>query len=109
MKIRVSHLLALCAALFISLGAEAQTVRGKIMRATPAGPYPAAYVSVTLYSVSMGRSMPAYTTPEGFYYLYNVPPGPYLLEIWTSQRPVTSNVVIAPNRPLTDIAPIVLR
>lgn len=106
-KFLLAFLLSLVA-LGLSVNTNAQTVRGQLIRATPYGPYPAPYVAVTLYSDRIGRSAPAYTSPDGFYFLYNVPPGQYVLEIWTSNIPVTSRVIVAP-QPLTDIAPVTVR
>lgn len=101
--------LLLLAILSGSINVYAQTVRGRLLRWTPYGSYPASYVAVTLFSPRMGRSAPAYSTPEGFYFLYNVPPGQYVLEVWAYQVPSTNHVVVSPNQPLTDIAPITIR
>lgn len=104
------HLLAclfLLAIVSISSAASAQTVRGYLSRWTPHGPYPAGYVAVTLYSPQMGRSAPAYSTQEGFYFLYNVPPGQYVLEVWAYQVPMTSRVMVL-NQPVTNIPPITI-
>ncbi|NWG86486.1 MAG: carboxypeptidase regulatory-like domain-containing protein [Hydrogenophilaceae bacterium] len=92
-----------------SAAAFAQTVRGQVVRWTPYGNYPAAYVAVTLLSPQLGRSAPAYSTPDGFYFLYNVPPGQYVLEVWAYQQaPITMPVVVFP-APLTDIPPVTIR
>ncbi len=109
MKHLVGLLLALLTTLALATSAQAQTVRGQVLRATPAGTYPAPYMSVTLYSDRMGRSAPAYTTPEGIYYLYNVPPGQYVLEVWAAKTPTTVKVVVPQNRAWTDIAPVPIR
>ena len=45
---------------------------------------PAAYVPVTL--VRPGWKMTAYTDPEGWYYFYNVAPGPYTVAIQNTQN-----------------------
>lgn len=101
--------LVLLLLLAVSAIAAAQTVRGQLLRLTPYGaPYPAGYVAVTLFAPHMGRSAPAYSTPQGFYFLYNVPPGGYTLEIWAYQQPLTMPVTVY-NRPLTDIPPITIR
>lgn len=103
------NFILLLLALGFAIEASAQTIRGRLMRATPYGPYPAAYVAVTVYAPHMGRSAPAYSSPEGFYFLYNVPPGQYVLEVWTSNIPVTANLFVAHNRPWVDVAPITIR
>lgn len=88
--------------------AEAQMVRGMIERQTPYGIYPATSVAVTLFSRERGRSSPAYTDNRGFYYLQNIPPGNYVLEIWAGRTPLTRPVRIL-GRPYNDIPPIRVR
>ena len=66
---------------------RAATVRGQL--ACNNRPYPAAGVAVTVFSTFYGRSTPSRTGTDGMYYLYNVPPGIYTLEVW-----------INPNAPL---------
>jgi hypothetical protein len=86
----------------------ASTVRGRLDRRDNYGRmYPAVYVPVTLYQQGRGRSAPAYTGSDGMYYLYNVPPGTYSLEIWAypNQRPIVYTIYVY-DQPLTDIAPI---
>jgi hypothetical protein len=88
----------------------AGTVRGRLDRRDAYGRvYPAAYVVVTLYNQQIGRSSPVYSGNDGMYYLYNVPPGPYLLEIWIypNQEPLRYGIQVY-DQPLTDIAPILL-
>src|SRR5262245_24746381 len=64
------------------ISAEAATVRGRLVRRTPQGFYPAQGVPVTVFSREKGRSGASYSGPDGMYYLYNIPPGPYTLEVW---------------------------
>jgi hypothetical protein len=78
----------------------AAMVRGRIQR----GPYPVPYVTVTLFSSSRGRSAPSVTGPDGMYYLYNVPPGQYIIEIWLGGRPIQYSVNVG--EPHTDYPPI---
>jgi Carboxypeptidase regulatory-like domain len=105
----VGKLVGLALVLFIlSASTYASTVRGRLERRDGDGrPYPAVYVSVTLNNDGRGRSAPAYTGPDGMYYLYNVPPGTYYLEIWAyrNQRPIVYTIYVN-DQPLTDIAPI---
>ena len=84
---------------------QAATVRGRLENRNR---YPAAYVAVTLYNQQMGRSSAAYTGADGMYYLYNVPPGDYYLEVWIypGQPPLTYSIRV--NDPGTDIPPIQL-
>ena len=101
------HRLILCA-LFICLSfletpnCIAATVRGRIVRSN--GNFPVPYVTVTLASPERGRSAPAVTGFDGMYYLYNVPPGPYVLELWLGQRPATYPITV--QDPVTDIPPL---
>ena len=82
------------------------TVRGRLDRAGPYGLYPAVGVAVTVNSRTIGRSGTVYAGSDGMYYLY-VPPGPYLLEVWTvpEQSPMIFEIVV-PAVPNFDIAPI---
>jgi|GEM_PF-1866076 hypothetical protein len=96
--------------LILSASTYASTVRGRLDRRDGYGRlYPAVYVPVTLYNDGNGRSAPAYTGPDGMYYLYNVPPGTYSLEIWAypNQRPIVYTIYVY-NQPLTDIAAILI-
>ncbi|HEV2498869.1 MAG TPA: carboxypeptidase-like regulatory domain-containing protein [Terriglobia bacterium] len=92
-----------------ALPSQAGTVRGRLFRVAYGRQYPAAYVAVTLVNSQMGRSRPAYTDTSGMYYLLNVPPGVYQLEIWWSRNsneaPYRFNISVNAG-PYTDIAPI---
>lgn len=100
-------LLLLCCA--AAAPCQAGTVRGRLFRVVYNRQYPAPYVAVTLVNPQMGRSSPAYTDTSGMYYLINVPPGYYQLEIWWSRNPnyppYRYNISVS-NNPYTDIAPI---
>lgn len=90
--------------------AYAGTVRGRLDRRDAQGrDYPAASVGVTLTNDRGVRSSPAYTGSDGMYYLYNVPPGTYLLEIWVhpNRDPIRYTVQVS-NQSLTDIPVIVI-
>lgn len=94
--------------LILSAFTYAGTVRGRLDRRDGYGrTYPAVYVAVTLYNERLGRSAPAYSGTDGMYYIYNVPPGTYYLEIWPypNQRPIVYTIYVS-NQPVTDIAPI---
>ena len=75
-------------ALFICASqAEAVNIRGRLDRGMNAGVYPAVGIPVTVSSPRTGRSYAAYTDKYGFYYLYNIPPGNYNLEVWVTNPP----------------------
>lgn len=89
----------------------AQTVRGQVLW----GPnQPAVGVPVNLYRPDLGPSGFSYTDQTGMYYLYNIPPGDYTLQIFAHPRApaMTYRIVVLgtnPQRPYTDISPIVIR
>jgi hypothetical protein len=82
--------------------ANAATVRGRLLHQNG---YPAAGVAVTVYNQTMGRSSPAFAGADGMYYLYNIPPGNYYLEVWIypNSPPVVYQIQVA--EPYTDIPP----
>jgi carboxypeptidase family protein len=94
--------------LFCLVGAiEAQipgvTVRGQVVR----NQFPVAGVAITLFSNAYGRSAVTYSGGDGMYYFYNVPQGPYVVEIWFSGQPrPVGNVLVNP--PYTDIQRVFL-
>jgi hypothetical protein len=83
--------------------ASAATVRGRLIHANG---YFAAGVAVTVFNPQLGRSSPAYTGPDGMYYLYNVPPGYYNLEIWINPGGAPIVYQIQVGEPYTDIPQI---
>ena len=87
--------------------AGGSTVRGRLVRE---GNYPAAGVEVSLLAVNtkLGRSSRSYSGTDGMYYIRNVPPGEYDLELWVAKEPVTYRITVRDGE-YTDIAPIVLR
>ena len=104
---------ALFVCLFFSfvVAARASTVRGRLDHIYPNGQRgPATGFAVTVYNPSRGRSNPSYTDQQGMYYLQNVPPGTYNLEIWVSTDPRVSPVVyvIEVVDPYTDVPPILV-
>lgn len=97
----LSILLILFAA---SLELRAETVRGKIVRETDNGEYPAAYAAVTLNSEQTGRSARTYSTLEGVFFLYNVPPGEYDLEVWAAKKIISKTPIsVVPGQEVTDV------
>ncbi len=62
-------------------------VRGRLDRTiAPGRQVPAPGIAVTIVSPQSGRTAPAYSGPDGMYYLH-VPPGNYTLEVWISRDP----------------------
>ena len=97
-------LMGLCLIMVVLLSgtALAQTVRGRVMRQTQNGLFPAVYVPVAL--VKPGWTMTAYTDPEGWYYFYNVTPGSYTVVIQNTQ-----NGQRAPVSVVTDVSYVEVR
>ncbi|HEX5484294.1 MAG TPA: hypothetical protein VFZ08_16880 [Terriglobia bacterium] len=93
---------------FATVCAQSATVRGRLDRRDRNGQrYAAIYVPVTLYNQQKGRSRFAYSDVQGMYYLYNVPPDDYYLEVWTSKdHPVRYPIRVTD--PTTDIPAILL-
>ena len=95
---------SVCVLVVLTAGlANAATVRGRLIHGSNG--YPAAGVAVTVYNQGVGRSSPAYTGTDGMYYLYNVPPGYYYLEVWIypGGAPIVYQIQVA--EPYTDIPP----
>src|SRR5262249_50228955 len=100
-----SAAIALGVASVVPVNAQA-TLRGRLDRATPYGLSPAAGTQVTVNSQTIGRSSPTYAGTDGFYYIYNVPPGPYTLEVWLpGTAPMVFSLTVPPVQ-YFDIAPI---
>ncbi|MGH9546986.1 MAG: carboxypeptidase-like regulatory domain-containing protein [Terriglobales bacterium] len=86
--------------------ADAAVVRGRLVHQGQA----ASGIAVTVYSPSAKRTVPVRTDSSGIYYIPNVAPGNYTLEVWTSTgggaQPRTQAIKV--NDPYTDVATIVL-
>jgi len=61
--------------------------------------------AITLENKELGRSATVYSGADGMYYLRNVPPGTYTLEVRTTAALKKYRVVIQP-KPYVDIMPI---
>ena len=72
--------------LFFGLTADAASVHGQLTFASDGSPAP--YVAVRLNSNSKGASEFAYSGADGRYFIRNVPPGDYQLEVWRGGRVV---------------------
>lgn len=101
MKIKgiLAALFIICFFTFATI-AGATNVRGRIVRGNN---YPAIGVAVTVASPQAGRSYPAYTDYNGFYYLYNIPPGNYNLEIWVTRNTPLIQPIQVPSAPQFDL------
>jgi hypothetical protein len=93
----------LLACLSISPSAAQTTVAGQLFRQTPYGPYGAQGMMVTVDNSMIGRSYPSYSNQDGWFVLYNIPPGDYNLELWVAgpeSRPIVYPISVSP-APLT--------
>lgn len=106
-----SKLLLLSLVVFVTTAcAYAGTVRGRLERRDGHGrSYVAAHVPVTISNQQAGRSAVSYSGRDGMYYINNVPPGTYVLEIWASpgREPIRYTIQVH-DQDVTDIAPIVV-
>lgn len=104
-----SGVIGVCLVFALAGLAEAGTIRGRLVRQTPQGQYPAQGIQVTVYRSDLGQSSPSYSGTDGMYYLYNIPPGTYTLQIWAfpNMPPLTFSIQVG-NQQFTDIAPIVV-
>jgi len=105
--------IAVLVALVVSTAsASAAVVRGRLVRANPQNVQSAAAgIAVTVSIKTSGTSTPAVVTKsDGMYYVYNVKPGSYYLEVWTTQGPSAkpTRYPIEVTEPLADIPPITL-
>ncbi|MGA3081197.1 MAG: carboxypeptidase-like regulatory domain-containing protein [Terracidiphilus sp.] len=99
--------MALCALfLFLAVGlVHAATVRGRLIH--PNG-YTAGGIAVTVINSYGVRCSPAYTGADGMYYLFNIPAGPYRLEIWVYPGGAPMVYQIQVYEPYTDMPQIVI-
>jgi hypothetical protein len=102
------RLAAGCMLFLLTIAAGAATVRGQLNHHNKASIAPAGGICVTVVKTGGVRSARACTDAQGMYYLPNISPGDYQLEIWTSQSPGASPIryPIRVAEPYTDIQPI---
>jgi hypothetical protein len=105
MRKTLSFLVILTAVSIASI-AHAETVRGKIVY--PDGVTPHVNVAVTLESAGSGRSGTVYSGSDGMFYLENVPPGQYSMEIKSPNETRTVPVVVA-RKDVNDVAPVAVK
>ena len=98
----------LCSLLLLQcLGtADAAVVRGRLQRFYPnRALVPAPGIPVTVWCLQFGRSPAYYSLYDGMFYLSNIPPGVYNLEIWVRpNQPMVFPITV--REPNTDIPPI---
>jgi len=88
--------------------AAASTVRGQLYRMVNGKRVGANGIAVRLNHPQHGPSSSVYTNTEGMYFLYNIPPGQYTLEV-TIAKNVKKYQITVENKPYTDIAPIEIK
>ena len=88
--------------------AAAGTVRGQLYRMVNGKRVGANGIAVRLNNPKQGPSSSVYTNTEGMYFLYNIPPGQYTLEV-TIAKNVKKYQITVENKPYTDIAPIEIK
>ena len=93
--------------IFLSFSAvplQAAIVRGRIQRPSMNAGVPG--VPVTVWCPQLGRSSPVYSGPDGMYYIQNIPPGIYNLEIWLTPGGAPLVYQIRVVEPFADVLPI---
>jgi hypothetical protein len=112
MRIQSRTLIAMLTAMALLIGSvsAARTdtiVRGKLYRVGSGGTeIPAAGIGVSLNNPQRGASATAYSGSDGLYYIYNVPPGRYVLEVRISKSEILKYDIEAKDQKYTDIGPI---
>jgi hypothetical protein len=89
--------LAVCGWLLVAAAAHAATIRGKLVHKNN---QPATGYEVTISNGQAGRSTPARAGADGMYYIYNIAPGAYDLEVWVpgAKAPAVYRInVVEPN------------
>lgn len=109
----------LCLSLTISIvnglnsAAQTVTLRGKLLETNGTDTVAASSVAVTLMDSLENRTMPVYSQSDGLYYVYDVAPETYILEIWVNtlkNEPVCYKVHVCDNlNHYFDIAPILIK
>jgi Carboxypeptidase regulatory-like domain len=87
----------------VSVVASAATARGLISHQDGG---PASDIKVTIYNDDRGRSSPSRTNNEGMYYLYELTPGHYYLEVWLPDQEEPTRYEVDIEEPSTDLAEV---
>lgn len=104
---RTCATIAIVGLLLQSAVGASSIVRGRLFRVTPQGQsYPAGGIAVSVNHPQYGRSSYSYAGGDGMYYLYNIPAGAFVLEVWVSSGQAMTFQIQVYEQPYTDIAPI---
>ncbi len=82
------------------------TVRGQVYRLIRDKQVPANGIAVRLNHQKKGPSSYSYSNAEGMYYLYNIPPDQYTLEVTAGPKNILKYSIRVQDKQYTDIAPI---
>lgn len=85
---------------------EASTVRGQVYRLVRDKQVGANGIAVRLNHAKRGPSSYSYSNSEGMYYLYNIPPDQYTLEVTAGPKKILKFAIRVQDKQYTDIAPI---
>jgi hypothetical protein len=86
--------------LLAASAAQAATIRGKLFHNNKQA---AAGYQVTVSNAQAGRSSPARVGADGMYYIYNIAPGTYDLEVWVPGAASPTVYRINVIEPYTDV------
>lgn len=86
--------------------AEVSTVRGNVYRQVRDKQVPANGIAVRLNHQKRGPSSYSYSNSEGMYFLYNIPPDQYTLEVTAGPKNILKFSIRVQDKQYTDIAPI---
>lgn len=92
-------LLSSLLACIVSLASAQSVVRGRVLKQTSYGPFPAAKVEITCRGTD-GRISRTYTDSEGWYYFYDVRPGRYTVAVQGSTPPKQETINVPVNVPV---------
>ena len=102
---RLMRAIVVALALLAGTSALATTVRGRVH--FPNGAY-ASGVEVRIVGSSRAILGSAYSGQDGMYYLYDIPPGKYTLEILLRNKNVLRFSITVSNDMFSDVAPVAL-
>ena len=89
-----------------SSASAVSTVRGKVYRQIKDKQVGANGIAVRLNHAKKGPSSYSYSNSEGMYYLYNIPPDQYTLEVTAGPKNILKFAIKVQDKEYTDIAPI---
>ena len=100
MRLAKRFLLMCGVVMLMTVVSHAATIRGKLVHGNN---QPAAGYQVTVSNAQAGRSTPARAGADGLYYIYNIAPGTYDLEIWVPGEKAPAVYRINVVEPYTDV------